>query len=69
VAEKIRTAVEKHFADHLGVTISIGIASWQSDMRSPTGLIEAADQALYEAKQAGKNCVFVHGRLLPTNDY
>jgi diguanylate cyclase (GGDEF)-like protein len=68
VAEKIRIAVEKHFADRLGVTISIGVASWHSDMRSPTGLIKAADQALYEAKQAGKNCVYVHGRLLPPKD-
>lgn len=68
VAEKIRTAVEKHFSEHLGVTISIGVASWQSDMRSPTGLIEAADQALYEAKQAGKNRVSVFGGVQSPND-
>jgi diguanylate cyclase (GGDEF)-like protein len=68
VAEKIRTAVEEHFSEHLGVTISIGVASWQSDMRSPTGLIEAADQALYEAKQAGKNRVSVFGGVQSPND-
>jgi len=70
VAEKIRRAVEKHFAEHLVVTISIGVASWQSDMRSPTGLVEAADQALYEAKQAGKNRVSVYRHMqLPNDDY
>ena len=40
------------------VTISIGVA-WQApgEDGDPRGLVERADQALYRAKHAGRNCV------------
>ncbi len=40
------------------VTISIGVA-WQAahDQGDPRSLVERADQALYRAKHAGRNCV------------
>ena len=40
------------------VTISIGVASFPHDgIDTVNGLIEAADQALYRAKHAGRNRV------------
>jgi len=42
------------------ITISIGVASFPSDAKRDNELIEAADSALYKAKQSGRNqvCVF-----------
>lgn len=62
VAERIRAKVAKlqvPLPEHgrLGVTVSIGIASFPLCGDSVEGLVEHADQALYEAKHAGKNCV------------
>lgn len=64
VAERIRAAVENlaipharsTVADH--VTISIGVASLTVSMQAmPTQLVGIADQALYRAKQQGRNRV------------
>lgn len=38
-------------------TISIGISEYSPQLASSEALIEAADQALYRAKQEGRNCV------------
>lgn len=60
-AENIRRAVETHPFKHaarqpLGaVTISGGVASFPEDARNAVALLRAADQALYEAKAAGRN--------------
>jgi len=58
VGERIRAAVERASIDGLKVTISIGVASYPQIM-APTHqqFIEAADKALYEAKNAGRNCL------------
>ena len=60
-AESIRRAVETHPFKHanrqpLGaVTISGGVASYPEDGKNSVALLRAADQALYEAKDAGRN--------------
>lgn len=60
-AESIRRAVETHQFKHankqpLGaVTISGGVASYPEDGKNSVALLRAADQALYEAKDAGRN--------------
>jgi diguanylate cyclase (GGDEF)-like protein len=46
----------------VSVTISIGVAERQADHRNPEAVLKSADQALYSAKGAGRNCVMVHGR-------
>jgi len=37
------------------VTISVGVAGYNDELSSGQALIQAADQALYQAKQAGRN--------------
>lgn len=59
VAERLREAVERELngAWAQPVTISVGLATFASDGETPDGLMVAADQALYEAKRAGRNRV------------
>jgi diguanylate cyclase (GGDEF)-like protein len=64
IASRIRKAVEqeqfegeKESQPGGKVTVSIGAASFPSDANNKEGLIEAADSALYKAKQSGRNKV------------
>lgn len=43
--------------DHLSVTVSIGVAEPSTRLRQPEQVIQAADQALYNAKGNGRNRV------------
>jgi len=66
LAEKIRVAIAQSVVaiDDCGrrstasVTVSIGVAEYEGDSR---GLFNAADRALYRAKESGKDCVVVEG--------
>ena len=42
---------------HLSVTVSIGASRPKKDARAPAQVIKAADEALYRAKQGGRNRV------------
>lgn len=44
-------------ADHLSVTVSIGVGEPSTRYRQPEQVIQAADQALYRAKNKGRNRV------------
>ena len=64
-AERVRSVMESHtfsqIADGQRVTVSVGVATLDPDtMRDNEALLRAADEALYEAKRRGKNCVVVH---------
>jgi diguanylate cyclase (GGDEF)-like protein len=52
LAERLRTA-----AHSSGASVSIGLAVYPEDAEHQDALIEAADAALYRAKEAGRNCV------------
>ncbi len=58
-AEKLRVAVQNGSVSHssgpLKVTISIGLAVYPRHAMTKEKIIEAADQALYKAKAAGRN--------------
>jgi len=41
----------------IGLTASFGVATYPQDGDSRTALIRAADIAMYDAKEAGRNCV------------
>ena len=45
------------------LTISLGVASFPRDAQSKSDLLEAADVALYEAKDSGRNRVMLHSEL------
>jgi diguanylate cyclase (GGDEF)-like protein len=62
VAEKICRSVNERFRANLHVTISIGVAGWEEEMNAPNDLVQAADKALYEAKEQGKNRVIIGPR-------
>ncbi|OYT92883.1 MAG: GGDEF domain-containing protein [Burkholderiales bacterium PBB3] len=58
VAEKIRHNVKASQIDVVGqVTVSIGVALMSPSDIGPESLLERADQALYQAKSAGRNKV------------
>lgn len=63
VAEKIREAVEMHqFADADGdrtcsLTVSVGLATYPTHARDKDSLLREADDALYRAKNGGRNRV------------
>ena len=45
----------------LRVTVSIGVAERSDSLRAPDAVIKAADQALYKAKDGGRNQVWAFG--------
>ncbi len=59
--QRIRQAIEgatiKAYDEKLKVTVSIGISTFPVNTRNMQDLIEMADQALYVAKETGKNKV------------
>ena len=70
IADWVRDAVEKaaliqtEAGDTLTLTCSIGVATHAGDtFKSADKLIEAADEGVYAAKAAGRNCVRAHWSL------
>ena len=56
VAERIRKTIEtKTSSRNMPITVSIGIASWPIDGVMKEEIIARADEALYRAKQSGRN--------------
>ncbi len=64
LAERLRQAVEREFAANPpAITISLGIATYPDDAGSADTLLRAADQALYAAKENGRNCLISYNCL------
>ncbi len=61
VAERIRAAVEAKpvevAGNMLSVTITLGVAGYDDDLRSHEELLDNADRALYRGKRDGRNCI------------
>ncbi|MDP6566157.1 MAG: PleD family two-component system response regulator [Alphaproteobacteria bacterium] len=66
IAERLRQAVEKDEFDtadeavRIPITVSIGVSSSRGAEDSPAEILRRADEALYQAKNAGRNRVEVH---------
>ena len=62
-AEVIRGKIQTHVFNYEGkkipVTTSLGVSELKPEHESPQDLIKAADKALYESKQGGRNRVSV----------
>jgi two-component system, cell cycle response regulator len=60
-AERLRAQVQSTKIEApcatIRVTLSIGVAERSASMDGPADLLKAADQAVYVAKQEGRNCV------------
>ena len=63
LAEQVRAAVVAHVYDKDGLRVhpglSCGVATLPGDATDAQALFQAADQAMYRAKRAGKNRVSV----------
>lgn len=59
LAERLRAKAEEVWPDGRRVTISIGAAACSKDTLTAQDLVQKADEALYQAKAAGKNRVVV----------
>jgi diguanylate cyclase len=57
VAERLRRSIATSEWPRRQVTASLGLATISSGTRTATALVEHADCALYQSKQAGRNCV------------
>ena len=74
LAERLRRHVETHelvlssesnARQEIRITVSIGVASLAPGVANSRQLIDAADAALYRAKQEGRNRVVTHGTSAP----
>ena len=71
LADRLRTAIAKTpialpVGGEISITVSIGIASYPRCADTSQLVIERADQALYVAKQSGRNRVSFYGDMLKT---
>lgn len=70
VAEKIIDAMQESFhldGHEVHVTVSIGITLYPMDDKDLTSLVKDADQAMYRAKQAGRNNYQLFGSDMAEN--
>ncbi|MFQ6604501.1 MAG: diguanylate cyclase [Fidelibacterota bacterium] len=69
IARRILHSIANYeFEDHgirTRITISGGAAQFPDDADEKRSLIKLADDAMYEAKKAGRNRVFMHGHSIP----
>ncbi len=65
VAERLRGTVENALSGGLELTVSFGVSAGAGEDVVYERLYKAADEALYDAKAAGRNCVVAAGAPKP----
>lgn len=71
VAERLRYGIQRlqdAQGKSLGITASIGVATFPDDGALPDDVLQRADRALYEAKALGKNRVCCWGEFVAEDD-
>tara|TARA_R110001583_G_scaffold103568_1_gene250850 strand:- start:369 stop:1214 length:846 start_codon:yes stop_codon:yes gene_type:complete len=63
VAERIRKEISQLKFEDFSITISIGIGRISREIKTPEKLLKAADNALYQAKDKGKNRVIINKEM------
>ena len=61
IADRFRELIQSK--SNPNITVSVGVATYPVDGRSPIALIEAADKALYASKQKGRNTVTLYSAI------
>ena len=62
VAERLRRMMENTPLEPVGiVTLSLGVAAWTPGREGADAVLKAADKALYQAKNRGRNQLVVSG--------
>lgn len=65
--QRLRRSIEEYDFEYNGVkakiTASIGLTMNYQDLNSPAEILKSADEALYKAKEAGRNRVILHEQL------
>ena len=57
-AERIRKTIEEHpFTGSIRISVSIGVAEGSGEASGKDEILKKADEALYRAKEKGRNCV------------
>ncbi len=65
IAERLRCDLREEFSgDTVAITISFGVASYPQHGGTAASLLRAADEALYAAKESGRNRTMLHSPLL-----
>jgi diguanylate cyclase (GGDEF)-like protein len=65
IAERLRVRLREEFAqDAVPITISFGIAAYPNTGETASSLLRAADEALYGAKENGRNRTVLHSPAL-----
>jgi diguanylate cyclase (GGDEF)-like protein len=71
VADRIRKSIQDltflSGNSLVNTTVSIGVASYPQDVTSKQALVKAADDALYAAKEDGRNALRVFGTTVSRN--
>ena len=57
--ETFGNTITKYGEFEILATISIGLSSFPINGATPDALIDKADEAMYQAKKQGRNCVVV----------
>lgn len=67
LAERVRAEIESVSWEQRAITVSIGVGTMTSDVKTPADLVALSDQALYHSKLTGRNRV-THMNELPHKD-
>ena len=64
-SESVRSHPFNYDGFRISLSLSVGVAQYNESMKTPQELYYAADKALYQAKNAGRNCYSVYADATP----